>query len=60
MELLIFQLYANQIEVNPIEIENEIESKINNTKKLKYFDLSEIEIINDNQIQKTLQTFKCY
>ena len=32
MEHTIFQLYANQIEVNPIEIENEIESKINNKK----------------------------
>ena len=51
---LIFQLYANQIEVNPIEIENEIESKINNKKELKYFDLSEIEIVNDNQIQKNI------
>ena len=51
---LIYQLYANQIEVNPIEIENEIESKINNTKKLKYYDLSEIEIINDSEIQKKI------
>ncbi len=51
---LIFQLYSNQIEVNPIEIENEIESKINNKKELKYYDLSEIEIINDNQIQENI------
>ena len=58
---LIYQLYANQIEVNPIEIENEIESKINNTKKLKYYDLSEIEIINDSEIQKkNYKHFKCY
>ena len=46
-----------KLKLNPIEIENEIESKINNTKKLKYYDLSEIEIINDSQIQKKLQTF---
>ena len=59
---LIFKLYANQIEVNPIEIENEIENQISNKKKLKYYDLSEIEIVNnpeiENNIKKVLSVIK--
>lgn len=41
---LIFQIYKNQITLNTIEIENEVNKRINNEKRITEYDLSEIEI----------------
>lgn len=41
---LIFQIYKNQITINTIEIENEVNLRIKSEKKIKEYNLSEIEI----------------
>ena len=43
---LIFSLYKNQIGINPLEIENELNLKLNNKTEIKKYKLSEIEIKN--------------
>lgn len=51
---LIFQIYKNQISINTLEIENEVNQRIKNPKKLIEYDLSEIEIKNSSENQKII------
>ena len=50
---LIFQIYKNQITVNTIEIQNELNEKLKNEKKITEYDLSEIEIRTSENNEKT-------
>jgi|TARA_B110000438_G_scaffold301686_1_gene357223 peptidyl-prolyl cis-trans isomerase SurA len=54
---LIFQLYKNQIDINPIEIENDLKIKLKDESSIKEFRLSEIELdANDPDLNKTLNS----
>ena len=52
---LIFNLYKNQINVNVIEIQDEIKQAIKKSSKIKSFNLSEIEILNNELTDSTLK-----
>ena len=55
---LIFQIYKNQININAIEIENEVNKRINNPDTLIEYDLSEIEIKNSpDDIEKINEVY---
>ncbi|MAV06197.1 MAG: hypothetical protein CMI71_04375 [Candidatus Pelagibacter sp.] len=51
---LIFSLYKNQIGINPLEIENELNLKLNNKIETKKYKLSEIEIKNKGENNKSI------
>ena len=51
---LIFQLYKNQITINSVDIENELKVQFEKQSKKKEYNLSEIEIINSEEINKNL------
>ena len=51
---LIFSLYKNQIGINPLEIENELNLKLNNKIETKKYKLSEIEIKNKGENNKII------
>ena len=52
---LIFQVYKNQIIINAVEVENELNQRISNPKKLIEYDLSEIEIENTLENKKKIK-----
>ncbi len=52
---LIFQIYKNQITVNTIEIQNELNEKLKNEKKITEYDLSEIEIRTSENNEKIIE-----
>jgi len=52
---LIFQIYKNQITVNTIEIQNELNEKLKNEKKITEYDLSEIEVRTSENNEKIIE-----
>jgi len=52
---LIFKIYKNQVSINTIEIENELKKRLKDQKNLKKYNLSEIEISESNNSDKTLK-----
>ena len=53
---LVFTIYRNKIEVNPIEVENTLQKILKNSKDVREFMLSEIEItvkdLNENKLNE--------
>ena len=52
---LIFQIYKNQITVNTIVIQNELNEKLKNEKKITEYDLSEIEVRTSENNEKIIE-----
>ena len=51
---LIFKIYRNQLNINPVEVENEIKQTINKKNNIIEYKLSEIEIPITKDIQKII------
>lgn len=52
---LIFNLYRNQINVNVIEIQDAVQERVKKSSQIKSFNLSEIEILNNEITELTLK-----
>ena len=60
---LIYSIYSDQLEINPYEIQNELDRQANNSKNLIFYKLSEIEIpirinLENSDIKNVLDTIK--